>query len=199
LIQIEEKKLIGMDTEKKMQKEWTMDIGKANLYAMTLIIPIAVILTLPFALIWGFVPIGSAFKELNYFALLYILAGIITHELLHGITWAIFAPGRFKSVKFGINWQYITPYCHCKVPLKVKHYIAGAAMPLIVLGLIPSILSAITGNALWLLFGVFFSWAAGGDIISMYAMRNLNRNTLVADHPETLGFIIVKEENEQEP
>lgn len=182
-----------MNSELKKGKEWTMDIGKANLYAITLIIPIGILFFLPFMIFWGASPIGSSFRNLNFYVWFVIFAGIIAHELLHGLTWALFASEKFKSIKFGVNWQYITPYCHCKEPLKVKHYLAGAAMPLIVLGILPSIYAIVSGKADFLIFGTFFSWAAGGDIIAMFAMRKLNKNTLVSDHPDKLGFIIEEE------
>lgn len=182
-------------TEIKEKKEWTMDIGKANLYAMVMIIPLFILFIVPYLFIWKNLPLGEILKGNILFLWIYIIGGIIIHELLHGITWALFCKNKFRSIKFGINLQYITPYCHCKEPLKVWHYVLGAAMPLIVLGIIPSFAGILSGNAGYLIFGVFFSWAAGGDIIAIYAMRKLNKNTYVSDHPDKLGFIIEEEEN----
>ena len=55
-------------------------------------------------------------------------------RLVHGLTWALFVKERLHAIKFGVLWKYLTPYCHCKVHLRVKHYIAGAIMPAVVLG-----------------------------------------------------------------
>ncbi|NJK85978.1 MAG: DUF3267 domain-containing protein [Bacteroidales bacterium] len=172
-----------------------MDIGKANLYAMGMIIPIAVIFIFPFLLIWGTDPIQSCFNNNISVIWIFILTGIVMHELLHGITWALFTKKKFKSIRFGINWKFITPYCHCKEPLKVSHYLAGAAMPLIVLGLTPVIISFLSGNGEAFCFGVFFTWSAGGDVIAIFAMRKLKKETLVLDHPEKLGFYIFEKED----
>jgi len=40
----------------------------------------------------------------------------------------------------------------------------GGAMPLIVTVIIPSIIDLIIGHGSILSFGIFFTWAAGGDI-----------------------------------
>jgi len=94
-----------------------------------------------------------------------------------------------KSIKYGVKWKFLTPYCHCKEPLKVKYYKIGGAMPLIVMGIIPSIIGLIIGHGGVLCFGIFFTWAACGDIISLYMLHKLDNNTYVSDHPDKMGFI----------
>lgn len=170
------------------RKEYTLELGKVNLYAIFLILPITVLYLIPFILIWDYQTFESGRKEfVQYFVVVFIL-GIIIHEFLHGITWAIFAKKGFKSIKFGIN--SFTPYCHCKEPLKVKHYRLGGAMPLIVMGIIPGIAGLILGDGLYLAVGIFFSWAAGGDIIALFMLRKMDKNTMVSDHPDKMGFYI---------
>lgn len=179
-----------LESENKAIEEYTMGMGKVTLITILIIIPIATLLTLlPFILIWDY----ETFKIgkdifMDYF-LLFFLGGIIIHELLHGLTWGYFASKGLKSIKFGIEWKSLTPYCHCKEPLKVKHYKIGGAMPLIVMGIIPSIIGLIMGHGGILSFGVFFTWAAGGDIITLYMMRKLDKDVYVSDHPEKMGFI----------
>ncbi|MBW8331291.1 MAG: DUF3267 domain-containing protein [Prolixibacteraceae bacterium] len=176
--------------EEKETVEYTMGFGAANLIAVLMIFPIAVTILLPFILIWDYETFETG-KDLfmDYF-LLYLLGGAIVHELLHGLTWGIFASNGLKSIKFGVKWKFLTPYCHCKEPLKVKHYKLGGAMPLIVMGIIPSIIGLIIGHGGILSFGMFFILAAGGDIIALFMLRNLNNNRYVSDHPEKMGFII---------
>lgn len=174
-------------SENKKIEEYTMGFGTANLLAVILAIPILAINLIPFVLIWDY----DTFKTgkdifMDYF-LIIIAGGIIIHELLHGLTWGYFAANGMKSIKFGIKW--LTPYCHCKEPLKVKHYKIGGAMPLIIMGIIPSIIGLIIGHGLILTFGIFFTWAAGGDIIALYMLRKLDNNIYVSDHPEKMGFI----------
>ena len=144
---------------------------------------------LPFVLIWSNDTFNAG-KEIFYDYFLFILlGGIIMHELLHGVTWGFFASNGLKSIRFGVKWKYLTPYCHCKEPLKVKHYKLGGAMPLIVMGIIPSIIGLIIGDGGVLSFGIFFTWVAGGDIITLYMLRKLDNNIYVSDHPAKMGFI----------
>ena len=175
--------------ENKKFEEYTMGFGIVNLIALLMIIPIAAVILYPFILIWDY----ETFKigqDIFYDNFLYILiGGIILHELLHGITWGKFASKGLKSIKFGVKWKFLTPYCHCKEPLKVKHYKIGGAMPLIVMGIIPSIIGLIIGHGGVLTFGIFFIWAASGDIIALYMLQKLDNNIYVSDHPDKMGFI----------
>jgi len=168
--------------------EFTLSTWKVNLYSLFMIIPITAIILLPFILIWDYASFESGRKEFMKLFIYILIFGIILHELLHGITWAFFTKKGFKSIKFGING--ITPYCHCKEPLKVIHYRLGGAMPFIMMGIIPSLAGIILGNGLYLSFGIFFSWAASGDIISLIMLQKFNKNTMVYDHPDKMGFFI---------
>jgi len=90
-----------------------------------------------------------------------------------------------------------TPYCHCKEPLKVKHYIFGAIAPAIILGIIPSVLAILIGNLKLLIFGIFFTMAAGGDILMINLIRKENMNDLVLDHPSEVGCYIYRKQIEK--
>ncbi|MFW6364350.1 MAG: DUF3267 domain-containing protein, partial [Spirochaeta sp.] len=116
------------------------------------------------------------------------LGGILIHELLHGITWGYFAPNGLKSIKFGFKWKFVTPYCHCREPLKASHYKLGSAMPLLVLGVIPLLVGLIFGHGGFLAFGFIFSFTAGGDIIVLYMLRHIDNRSYVSDHPDKMGF-----------
>lgn len=170
------------------ETEFTLSITKVNFYSILMLIPITLIYLVPYILIWDFRTFEIGRKEFMHLFLYIFVFGIIIHELLHGITWAFFTKRGFKSIKFGLNG--LTPYCHCKEPLKVKHYRLGGAMPLIVMGIIPSLAGLISGNGLYLSIGIFFSWTAGGDIISLFMLRKLDKNSLVSDHPDKMGFYL---------
>lgn len=182
-----------MVTEDIKNKEFTMEMGIVNLIAIFLILPIGVVSILPFIVIWDFETFSIGWDSFKSWILLYLLFGVVVHELLHGATWSLFAKGGFKTIKFGVNWKYLTPYCHCNVPLKVKHYAIGGVMPLVVMGIIPILFALAIGNGGLLCFGVFFTWAAGGDIIALFMLRKLNRNSYVSDHPDKMGFYISEE------
>lgn len=177
-----------MELERKKTIEYTMGFGKVNLIAITLIIPITIIFLLPFVLIWDYQAFVVGKNSFMIFLFPILILGTIIHELLHGVCWGYYAQNGMKSIKFGINWKYITPYCHCKEPLKVKHYRLGGAMPLIVLGIIPSLIAIVIGNGFLLCFGIFFTWAAGGDIIALFMLKDLDKNIYIFDHPSKMGF-----------
>ncbi len=176
-----------MEVNEKKIIECTMGFGKVNFLAFVLAFPILAIILIPFLLIWDYETFKTGKDAFIDNFLIIIVGGIVIHELLHGLTWGSFATNGIKSIKFGIKW--LSPYCHCKEPLKVKHYKIGAAVPLIIMGVIPSIIGLITGNGFVLIFGITFTLAAGGDIIALYMLRKFDNNVYVSDHPEKMGFI----------
>ncbi len=184
-----------------IREKLTVDIVWANIFGVVVLIPTGLIFGIPYYLLWntkmdfknfmdGLVPHEIVIGALYIWGIL--ILGIIVHELIHGIIWALFAKGGFKSIKFGILWKMLTPYCHCKEPLKVRHYIIGAIAPAIILGLVPSILAIINGHAGLLLFGMFFIMAAGGDLLIINLIRKEHLDDLVQDHPSEAGCYIYR-------
>jgi hypothetical protein len=179
----------SIDKQNPTTEEYTMGLGKVNLIAVLMMIPLTALIVCPFILIWDYETLKIGKEIFNDNILLYFVGGIVIHELLHGLTWGCFASKGLKSIKFGVKWKYLTPYCHCKEPLKVKHYRIGGAMPLIIMGIIPSIIGIIIGHGGVLTFGIFFTWTAGGDIIALYMLRKLDDEVYISDHPSKMGFI----------
>ena len=123
---------------------------------------------------------------------LFLILGIIIHELIHGVTWARYTDNGFKSIKFGVLWKMLTPYCHCKEPLRVNHYVMGAIAPAIILGFIPSVISIIIGNFGLLIFGLLFTVVAAGDFLIINLLRKENKDDFVEDHPSEAGCYIYR-------
>ncbi|MGD2033811.1 MAG: DUF3267 domain-containing protein [Bacteroidales bacterium] len=193
--------LEGYDKEKL-----TIDIVWANVFGLLIFIPVIIVYGLPFYIIWsdGFtrsaltdfldtLTMGEvAFGAFGMFLIL--IAGIVLHELIHGITWAIYAKKGFRSIRFGIMLKMLTPYCHCKEPLKVGQYIAGAIMPAVILGVVPAVAAIVTGHFGLLVFGIFFTAAACGDFLVINLLRKESTNSLVQDHPSEVGCYIYRED-----
>lgn len=190
------------DIEGYKTERLTIDLVKANLFGIFLIIPIIIVYGIPFYFIWGnnvnILEMSMKILDIGSLRILLIMVfGIIIHEVIHGLTWAKFAKNGFKSIKFGILWKMITPYCHCKEPLKVKHYIIGALTPGIILGIIPAIISLFIGNIGVMIFSVFFTMAAAGDIMVVNLLKNEDKDNFVQDHPSEAGcYIYRKIENQ---
>ncbi|MCD6200819.1 MAG: DUF3267 domain-containing protein [Bacteroidales bacterium] len=180
-----------MKKENPARTAYTLSHGKLVFVAVLLLIPMALFLIFPFLLLWGPKTLQAGiYALLEPRPLLILLFGIIVHELLHGFTWALFTQKGLRSIRFGINLNYMAPYTHCKEPLKAWQFFTGASMPLIILGLGPSLYGIISGNGTVFFFGILFIWGASGDIVSLFMLRKISKNTLVHDHPNELGFYV---------
>lgn len=182
-----------MELTNYTQREITVSFGEANIKALVFIIPVIIIFGLPFVLLWRDInKPGSMLPTFRPSLLFFFffVAGIILHELIHGIFWSFYLKNGFKSIKFGMVWKYITPYCHSKEPMKTRHYIIGGIMPAILLGFIPAIIALITGDFGLLVYGIIFTIAAGGDFLIIWMLRKEDKNGYVLDHPSKVGCII---------
>ncbi len=180
-------------------KELIIPPHQVNKKALVAIGPMVGLYVLLYAVMWNDHFSWEAIREaipanpLTLFAVL--LGGIFLHEGLHGLTWAIFSKNGFRSIRFGFMLKLLAPYCHCKEPLKTPHYILGGLAPGLALGVAPSVYALISGNMSWLLFGILFTVAAGGDFAMMWLLRNIARNRWIKDHPSQLGCYIYEDPN----
>jgi hypothetical protein len=199
-----------MNINQVFRKEYTVSIRRIYVLSLFVILGITVFFLLPYALIWG-EPFIAHFRyyltgrkyqwDSVYFYLLvlrdlfrislFIIIGAVLHELLHGIFWVFFTKRRIKSLKFGISESDFSPYIHCTEPMPVWVYRTGTFLPGLILGIIPAVLAIFTGRFWLLIFGCFFTWAASGDFIVLYLIRNLKNNVLVRDHPKKIGCYVI--------
>ena len=180
----------------KMRKV-SIDIVKANYFAIMIMVVSALVLLVPFFIIWGIrKPFGEMFHGALSILVFFIgmVIGVVVHELIHGITWAIFAKRGWRSISFGVMWKLLTPYCHCDEPLSKVGYMAGGLMPCIILGIIPSVVALFTGHLVVLLWGIFFIAGAAGDIWMIWLLSKEKAGCMVLDHPSEAGFYIMDKE-----
>ena len=126
-------------------------------------------------------------------AFLVSIAGLVVHELIHGIFWAMGARRGWKDVQFGFIKKNLTPYCTCLSPIKKPIYIIGALMPMMILGIGVSIVAILMGNPFIMLFGIVHVFGGAGDIliIAMVLKEKVEgRDVLIFDHPYDCGFIL---------
>lgn len=182
--------------ENVYQKEkLVIDLVKANLYGIIFSVPVLLLYGGIFVLIWGI-----NLKDFDYHTLvslgilfpLVLILGIVLHELIHGIVFARYAKNGFKSIKFGILWKMLTPYCHCKEPLQIKHYRFSLIMPTIVLGFVPFLVSLFLGSLFLLFFAIIMTIGGIGDFMIMHLLRNEKPNDWVQDHPSEAGCFIYR-------
>ena len=174
-----------MENENLRKRDITINFWAANFYAIISVLPILIILYFLYLSIWEKPVISFEFP----YWLIYLI-GVVIHELIHGFFAMKFSKQGMKSIKFGIYWKVLTPYCHCKEPLTVRHYRIVLLAPLFILGIIPTIIGLIIGHNGIYGFGLLFILAAGGDLIIFWKLRNENKNTLVLDSPDKCGCVI---------
>ncbi|AZB28552.1 DUF3267 domain-containing protein [Chryseobacterium balustinum] len=188
--------------ENYTEKKLTIDLKKANIYSLKILLYSCVIFLIPYVFLWqyqfSFEHFTATFKRFiekytflsGFIPLFFMVLGIVLHELIHGLTFLPFCKNGFKSIKFGFLKQYFTPYCHCKEPLKLKYYRIGVLMPAIILGFLPSVWAIAIGNFYLLCFGIFFIMGAAGDFMILMTLKNENPEDLVLDHPSEAGCFV---------
>ena len=180
-----------MENFEEYEKEKkTINIYTANGVGLAITGAAALLFGVPFYLIWGLNSFLSL-QQVLLFILLFV-AGIVIHELIHGFFFGLFAKNGFKSIRFGVMWQMLTPYCHCKEPLRIKHYFLGALMPALLLGIIPAVMALFNGSGMMLLFGIIFTGAAAGDFMVVWILRKEHPDTYVQDHPSEAGCFVYR-------
>ena len=130
---------------------------------------------------WGFLVV----------LLMLILCLSILHELIHGITWAIFAKNHFHAIDFGIVWSTLSPYCTCFEPLKKWQYLLGTAMPTLVLGGGGAVAAVMTNQLLLFLAAEYMILSGGGDFqLILRSILTDKRESVYCDHPYECGFVV---------
>ena len=175
-----------MLSQSYVEKNCTISVVKANIYALLITLPFTIPLFILYLSIWNeFIFTVDLATYIIVMAAFFI--SIPVHEAIHGFTFAAFCQNGLKSIHYGILWSSFTPYCHCSEPLKFKHYITGGLMPFLILGLGITSLAVILGNDLVLLIGLLNILAAGGDLlIAVYLLKY--RDAVIIDHPTDIGF-----------
>ena len=172
---------------------------KANVMAVLLVLPFVAIFTIIYLMVnnvtgWellrgamdGF---DTPWELLLYFVIFFIL--IIVHELIHGVSRAMYAKRGWKSISFGFIAKKLTPYCACNEPLTKFAYIFGAMMPAVVLGFIPGIISIVIGNAYVFFLSMVMILAGGGDIhttLVLLMFKPNGKKAIYIDHPYLIGL-----------
>ena len=172
--------------------ELTVGIVKANVFAILLALPVCVLgIYLFVKMNPGILPVAVGMDSILMIIAYLVL--IPVHELIHGITWSFFAKNGMKDIEFGFMKEYLTPYCTCAAPLTKYGHMTGTVMPLIILGILPLVISWMTGSALLLWIGLLMTVSAGGDILIILLLlkhKSSSAQQLVYDHPTQAGSVV---------
>lgn len=169
-----------------------ISILKANILAFLTAGPFALLIIFLYLIVWKnlIFEVTSIFSIILLWTL--IIGSILLHEFLHGFTWKFFCNNKWKSIKIGVIWNKLTPYCHCKEPLNSKQYMIGLLMPFFILGVCMGLVAIILRNPLILLIAVLNIFGAGGDTtIAIKLFKYIKKkNVLILDHPTECGFVV---------
>lgn len=188
-----EKICVEMEQKGYLRTDLTVSVLKANILAFVIMLPFVIAALVLFSLV---IPDSSAVFSLSlssavvFFAALLLLT--VLHEAIHGLTWGLFAKGRFKSISFGVIWQMLTPYCTCSEPLTRRQYIIGGIMPTLILGFgLAGLAAGIESYGLFVLSGIMI-FGGGGDfliILKLLQYRRPGKEVLYYDHPYECGVV----------
>lgn len=173
------------------KRDLSVSMERANVAVLFIALPVVI---LQFALFGYFNPESD--QTMTWGFLLFfviVIAGVLVHELIHGVTWAIFGRKPWSSIKFGFQTRTLTPYCHINEPIEVNAYRIGAFMPGLVVGILPYVYSLTTGDPNWFWFSLIHTSAAGGDWLVLWLIRNVKKGSLVEDHPSQAGCYVIEE------
>lgn len=172
------------------KRELTISTARANLIVLFLWIPVILIQVMLFNLLHGTLRFELTLNFLIFIGV--VILSVVIHELLHGIGWMIFGHKPFSAIKFGIQWKTFTPYAHLKEPVEVNAYRIGGALPGLILGILPYLLSLLLGEVNLLLFGLLNTAGAGGDWLMLWLLRGVPKGALVEDHPTKVGCYVLQ-------
>ena len=188
-------------------KEVFVKAKKVNGIGFIIILPIAVLMIIPFFVKWGshtkvslkmIKSLLSVFDNKLIDSIITIFApvalifiGIIIHELIHGVFMVIFSKDGMKSVKFGITKQSFILYAHCKEPLLAKNMLIISLAPFVFLGLIPTIYAFVSGDLVVWFVGFSMTIGAVGDFIYAYLILKTGLGKMILDHDTEVGFKIM--------
>ena len=171
------------------KQDLSISLERANILVFFISIPVIV---LQFALfLWLHGTQGLKLTWGITLLVITVLLGVVIHELIHGLSWMIFGRKPFSAIKFGVQWQTLTPYAHLKEPVEVNAYRLSTFLPGFILGMLPYVLSLLLGSGDLFWFSLVHTSAAGGDWLILWLIRKVKPGTQVEDHPSNAGCYVL--------
>jgi hypothetical protein len=150
----------------------------------------ALLFALPAVAYWLVWDENFARQILQASSLLVLIPFIVVHEAIHGITFALAGRVPLSKIRYGVMWKSLAPYAHLSVPVDVRAYRIGVAMPGIVLGIILYAVGLALGNMYIAGWGTVGIVTATGDLWILVLLRGVARASRVLDHPDKVGCMV---------
>lgn len=187
-----------MERQGYRKTDLTIGVVKANLLALIVMLPFAVLsgaVVLSRVSFLSMAELMSPFDFLLFLLVMLLLTAV--HEGIHALTWAMFGKDYWKSIRFGVIWKALTPYCTCAQPMKRWQYILGGAMPTLVLGIGLTVAAALTGIFWVFILAIAMIFSGGGDftiILKILLHRQRGKEAVYYDHPYECGVIVFEKD-----
>ncbi len=187
-----------MERQGYRKTDLTIGVVKANLLALIVMLPFAVLSGAVVLSRVSFLSMAELMSPFDF--LLFLLAMLLltaVHEGIHALTCAMFAKDHWKSIRFGVIWKALTPYCTCLRPVNRGQYILGAAMPTLVLGIGLTAAAALTGVFWVFILAIAMIFGGGGDftiILKILLHRQRGKEAVYYDHPYECGVVVFEKD-----
>jgi hypothetical protein len=140
--------------------------------------------------VWGSASVQQDYRP-SLWGLLAFPAGLVAHEGLHALGFR-FAGAPSGSIRFGFTWRTLIPYAQCRCPVSVSGYRLAAALPALVLGVLPALWGLSFGAFGLSLLGALFIGFSSADLVVIALLRGVPTGTPVQDHPSRLGCLLLR-------
>lgn len=174
----------------------SIPLEKANLYGLFLSPFLLGVILIPFSIRWGWDALFTWRQEMNLSVVatlaIFILAfavSVVVHELLHALGWMIAGRIGWRQMEFGVNM--LTPYAHTSLAMPARAYRIGAALPSVLLGMIPGLIAIVIGSGWLALYGAIMLMSAVGDLMVLWLLRDVPGDAMVLDHPSKAGCQVI--------
>lgn len=182
-----------LEREGYKKEKLLVSLLKANVYSIIFMIPLALLfIFISFLINKKVVLRYDGDLLVLIYAYLVVILLVIIHEAIHGLTWAHFSKNKMKDIEFGVI-KWVAVYATCKSVLKRKEYLLGALMPLVITGIIPSIIGFILNNGVIIIIGYLLIVGAFGDLMivqKVLSFKNNDKDNLYIDHPTEGGCVV---------
>jgi len=136
-----------------------------------------------FAFVWQRSPLEDVTRQPGGWvgAIVMFVAGAAIHELLHAAAWTTVAHVPWTMVSFRRSRRKLGIIAQLDVPVPAGRYRIGAAVPALMLGIVPILVGILTGSGLVALWGDVFLFESFSDVAILAAIRRLPPYALVIE------------------
>lgn len=180
--------------------DMSVPMGRVGVVSLVMAPVLAALTLIPSIWIWGRLEFKNDLKqtEWGWVLLVALLAGIVLHELLHGVGYVWFGRGRWKDLKFGFKLKHLAAYASTSSPLTASAYRGAVVLPGLVVGVLPLLAAIALGSGWLLLFGYLLTVGAAGDLTILWKIRNVDGSAKVIDHTHRAGCWVLNDEAEED-